>query len=619
MHAKYRCIVVFSLVLALLGSQARAGELEDLRQAIPQSSHFAVYGKRNPERDYQTAHYEKVWNTIQEERVVERFLDIVTKRASEGEIEKVTAVWEQLKAAVEPASIDALCDAPELVYCQVMETPFNHHVFVVRMASKDKAGYEVAANQLFGLIEEWSEGKVKLVDRPEGNARLLTLDIPGETPMKPVLISIDDVLIISSSETHALQSLALLQGKSGSKFDDPRLVEALKQLPEAEDAIVFFDGRTLFEQLAKIPDFIRAQAPAENEQVERWCKFVDMIIDEMAILDYEVTVEYTDGQQNRMTTIGKLMDDAEGKMLYQAVAQGEAFEDWKRWVPADAEAYSLCTGVNMHTVYQWLEQILRVHVPESHELLDKWEAKQAEFDFHLDRDLLQSFSGESISVTIPIEGADGSTKGQSVSAMRCSNPERVEELLKRGVNALSEFPALQAQQLDLVPSEELEGFHELKAASLVMFGVRPVIGFHDGWMITSGSPEAVKKVLATVRGEAETINDVESFRDFNVAVNGPVYSISYTDLGASIEQGAQTIEQIGVFGTMGIGMAAGKADPEKVAVIQEVFGLLPSIAKVVRSFDFMDDQLVVTQEGPMENTYRRDTVVTIKPLDTELD
>ena len=519
-----------------------------------------------------------------------------------------------------PASIDALCDAKELVYCQVLEAPFNHHVFVIRMASKDKAGYEVAANQLFALFEEWSEGKVKLIDRTEGDARLLTLDIPDEAPMKPVVISVDDVLIFSSSEKHALNSLALLEGKSGgSKFDDPRLVEALKQLPEAEDAIVFFDGRTLFEQLTTITDFIREKAPEENEQVERWCKFVDMIIDEMAIIDFEVTVEYTDGQQNRMTALGKLMDDAEGKLLYQAVAQGEAFEDWKRWVPADAEAYSLNTGINLHTVYQWLEQILRVHVPESHELLDKWEAKQAELDFHLDRDLLQSFSGETISVTIPIEGADGATSGQSVSAMRCSNPERVEELLKRGVNALSQLPPLQTQQLNLVPSEELEGFHELKATSLVMFGVRPVIGFQDGWMITSGSPEAVKKVLATLSGEAETINDAESFRDFNVEVIGPVYSISYTDLGASIEQGAQAIEQIGVLGTMGIGMAAGQADPEKVAVIQEVFGLLPSIANVVRSFDFMDDQLVVTQEGPMENTYRRDTVITIKPLEIELE
>ena len=68
MYAKYRCTVFFSLVLALISGQAQARELEDLRQAVPQSSHFAVYGKYNPERDYQTAHYEKVWNTFQEEK-----------------------------------------------------------------------------------------------------------------------------------------------------------------------------------------------------------------------------------------------------------------------------------------------------------------------------------------------------------------------------------------------------------------------------------------------------------------------------------------------------------------------------------------------------------------------
>jgi hypothetical protein len=246
-----------------------------------------------------------------------------------------------------------------------------------------------------------------------------------------------------------------------------------------------------------------------------------------------------------------------------------------------------------------------------------FEAKQQEIGFHLDRDLLQAFSGETVSVTVPIEAADGSTSQCGVTALRCGNPERVLELIDRGVERLTELPPVQAQQLKLVDCAELEGFQELEALILGMFDARPVFGFDDGWMIVSSSPEAVAKVLAARRGEAESIDQGESFQRFDLQIEGPVQAVSYTNLGAAVNEAAKTIEQIGAIAPMFIGMMAAQADPEDLKSAQEILGLLPSVAKVVRKFDFMEDQLSVTRAGPTKDTYRRDAVALIRAPEAE--
>ena len=55
------------------------------------------------------------------------------------------------------------------------------------------------------------------------------------------------------------------------------------------------------------------------------------------------------------------------------------------------------------------------------------------------------------------------------------------------MEALQQIKPVQAQQLKLVESKELAGFEELTAATLMAFGVRPVIGFQDDWMYIGSS------------------------------------------------------------------------------------------------------------------------------------
>jgi hypothetical protein len=606
------CLVAALLVAPLAGAQETENQVS-LRKAVPQDVHLAVYGHKNPERAYQSKHLAEVWQTFQDEKIAERLFTVMTDQIPAEQLEQANTVWDQIKTVLEPINCDAIFQAEEIVYAQAMEPPFTHHLLLVRMSSADAVEYQQGYEQLLDLISAWSQGKVSKQVKQTGQANLVMLDLPKGVPMRPTLVRSGDVLIFSSSEKLAEQSLAQLSDhKAISKFDDPRIIEALSELPEPEDAIVFFDGRLLFKKLHGITTFIRQQNPEGKEEVDRWCRTLDRILDEVAILDYELTVEYTEGQQNRVATLGKLLPGAEDKLLYQAVSQGQPFENWQTWIPADAEAYSLHTGINLHVVYQRVMEFVREEFPESHQALEQLESKQQELDFHLDRDLLQAFSGATVSVTVPVEAADGTTSQQSVTALRCSKPENIRELLKRGMQALTQLPPVQAQQLKLVESEDLEGFQELQGAMLGFLKVRPVIGFYDGWMIFSSAPEAAAKVLATRKGEADAISQDDSFKKFGLEAAGPVYSVSYTDVGAAVRQAADTIDQIGTFAPMIFGMMAANAGPEAIKPIQELMGLLPSVSKVVRKFDFIEHQLSVVREGPRKDTYRKESTWIIR-------
>jgi hypothetical protein len=327
------------------------------------------------------------------------------------------------------------------------------------------------------------------------------------------------------------------------------------------------------------------------------------------ILDYEITVEYTQGNQNRSVAMGKLAEGAEAKLLTKVFGTGQPFEDWQRWVPRDATTYSLSTGANLHPLYEWVRSTIREQVPELHEPLDQFDQWQEANDFYVDRDVLQAFSGESVSVTL--------SNGQSVTALRCQKPDRVHEHLHRLVDLSSQHPFLATQQIRLEACNELDDFEELSCSLLGGFGVRPAIGFRDGWMMIGSNADAVQTVLEVKAGEQPSVADSDAFGQFELEVDGPVHAISYSNLAAGTRQAAAMLEQAGTFAPMAIGMAGAQADAKALQVLQELLGLLPDIAKIVAKFDFYEAKLSVTQEGPTPDTYLRRGVVLVRPADAE--
>jgi hypothetical protein len=245
--------------------------------------------------------------------------------------------------------------------------------------------------------------------------------------------------------------------------------------------------------------------------------------------------------------------------------------------------------------------------------MNKFDDLQDEHDIHLDEDILQAFSGETISVSFPAEQPAGLGGQDFFMACRCQKPERIKELLHRLVEHLQAVPFLEAQQLELNECEELEGFEELSAAALALFGARPVIGFRDGWMIIGSKGSAVQKVLDTRAGMGETIADTDAFKQFHLEVDGAVNSISYTNLAESTRRIAMLLNQVGAFVPAIIGMAGAQADPEDLKPVQELLGLLPSVAQIVEKFDYLEAKLSVTQPTEDPQTYMSRAVTLVRP------
>ncbi|HUT89129.1 MAG TPA: hypothetical protein VMY37_06520 [Thermoguttaceae bacterium] len=600
------------MLLAHLAVAAEESPSLDLRRAVPAEAFMAVYGKHNPERDYQKEYFQEVWNKVQETGIIEKAVKIVTDRVPQADLEKAKSILEELREAAAPIDGKAILNADELVYAQVMRVPSSQHLVVVRLTPEAAAGAEEGIKNLMGLVEEFSDGLVTIETAEEGDAVLTTLAVPPGVPFRPTVARLDDVLLLSTCDQLARASLKMLTGGEGEcKFDDPRLREALDRLPEPEDSLVFYDARQQFSELRKLGAFVREKG-AGDPNADRAAKFVETLCDELAVLDYEVTVEYTEGNQNRKAAYGKVLPGVQHKVLVKVFGSGEPFAKWQTWVPAGALSYSLTTGANLHPAYERIVELLNEHVPEAKSALERFEELQAEHDVYLDRDILQAFSGERVSVSLPADKPSMLGGQDSVLALRCHKPERIRELLHRLVEQLQEIPFVKAQKLDLTECAELEGFERVTALLLNLFGAQPVVGFRDGWMFVGSNAKAVQKVFDTRAGQGETIADTEAFQQLNLEVEGPVRAISYTNLAESTRQTARLLGQVGLVAPMIIGMAGKEADSEELKPVQEILGLLPSVAKIVAKFDFLEAKLSVTQDGDEPGTYMRRTVTLVR-------
>jgi hypothetical protein len=610
---------ITALVLAPL-SAAFADQDLDIRRAVPTDAYLALYAKHNPERDFQREHFENVWETVQQTRILPRLLEIVTENAPAEDMERANAVIAELKEAAAPIDFQEILNCKEMVYAQFMNAeriPTAQHLFVLHLTEQAAQDTAQGLKNLLALIEGYSDGEVKVVTSEVEGVQVATLGVPREVPFQPTVARAGDMVLISSSDLLMKRSLEnLLSDEGDSKFDDPRLQEALKKLPEPEDTLVFYDMEAQFSEMRKMGDFIRAVSNGDPE-AERIIRLIDMIFHEVSILEYEVTVEYTEGNLNRTVAYGQAQADYADKVLGKMFSSGEMFENWQSWVPQDAVAYSLNSGVTLLPLYEKVMEVLENDFPESAPVLDQLEELETKFDVRLDRDLLGAFSGESVSVSLPSSNPAMLGGQDSFLALRCRKPERVKELLHRLVDAIKETPVGKTQQVALVESDELEGFEELSVLSLAPFQVQPTIGFRDGWMMIGSNPQAIQRVLAARAGEGATITESEAFQRFQLEVEGSVAAISYTDLAATTRQISSLITQAGMAAPFIVAMAGANADPEEMKPIQELLSLLPSVARIVGKFDFLEASLSVTQDGDAPNTYVRRTVTVVRPLDEE--
>jgi len=618
-----RFIVIF-LALGSSWLQVMAADGADLRDAAPPEAYMVIWGTQNPERDYLKVHEQAVWDEIAKSKIFEKTLQIAQSHMSDGDAAQFLAIKTTLQNAMAPVQWDKVAKASEVMYAQKMEGPTSLHLLMVRIPDDGAESLRKGIENLFRLASDASQGKLPTATETVAGVELTYLQLPAEVPMtfQPAIGVKGDILVFTTSLRFAQAGLELLDNPSAnSKFDDPRLVDALTRLPAAEDALVFFDGKQLMSQLHEIPEFITRMSNGEPEAA-RATALMTELINQCSAFDYEVSVQYTDGFQHRMAAYGRISENAGETVMGRMLMNQQPYENWKSLVPADTVGFSLNSGCTLLPLYDWAMKEIPARFPEAEEGLEKFAAVQNQHDIHVREDILQSFTGEFASVSLPGPATPFGKRADSVLMLRCTQSEHIEELIHRGINALQEIPQVKQQGVSFEEVAGHDGFLQLKANALAMAQMDPVIGFKDGWMILGSKVSAVEAVLTTKNGEAATWADSDRFKEFGLSIDGPVSSVSYSNTGENIRAMSQAMQQLGMMAPMLIGMAQGQAQgeaAEALQIVQELSGLLPSVGRIIGKLDFYDATMTVTQPGPESNSYVRNSVTLIRPPAVPVD
>ena len=622
---KNRVLRVFTCLslaasFALGGLHPSTARAADLRKAAAVDSFLTVWGAHNSERDYQKVHFDRVWKAVKDAEFPATIRRMMESRVPEDNIEAFDQVMGQLQKALDPVDWEALANAKQVLYQQFMEASGNTPIMaqqVVMMELEEGKASQCAQGfvNLMEMAEQASNGRVTVSEKSFGGGKMWSLSLPAEAPFSPNIAVIDDILMFSTSAKHARKCASLLADGGLTKFDDPRFKSALKKLPKAEDMVTIFDARDLFAHLDTIPDFI-IQKSRRNEEATKAAAILADLIDQFSCLDYEVTVGYTEGNQNRTASYGRLLKGYEDKVLGK-MATNAPVKDWYKWVPEEASSFSINSGVNLMPLYTWARQTIPKHIPEASEAFVQLEELEKQYDVNLEDDILANFSGAAISITMPGGAATPlGQAGQGVTAIQCRNPDRMRELMHRGVEIIADIPQLQQFGVSLDKSTSVEGFEDLNVNALAMMGLRPTIGFKDGWMIIGSSGDAVKTVLATRDGDHESFKSTSAFKQFNLEVADSVNGITYADIGAQIRGASQMLMQVGIIAPTFMAMAPPEAK-EQLEPVRELLTLLPKISRIVKTFDFYEKQISVIEEGDEPGSWKRSSVLTIRMDDAE--
>ncbi len=589
---------------------------DDLRDAAPVDSYIAVWGTQNPERAYMQGHLQGVFDEIERSKIFEKLLHILQSHLSDGDAQQFLTIRSALQDAIAPVEWDKLRDAKEIMYAQTMEAPTALHLVMVRIPDGGAESLRQAVENLLTLASSATNGKLPMATENVSGVEMKFLQLPAETPVifQPAVGVRGDVFVFTTSLEFAKTGLDLLANPSAeSKFDDPRVIAALKQLPEPEDSLVFFDGKQMFQQLHQIPEFV-VRISQGQENAVRAMGFMTEVINQSSVIDHEISVQYTEGFQQRTASFGQLTGDLRDKAVGRMIASQSPFENWMSFVPENAVGFSINDGCNLLPLYDWLMKEIPERFPEVAPALEHFTAVQNQHDVHLREDILQSFSGEFVSISLPGPVTMLGKQSDFVFMLRCSQPNHVEELIQRGINALAEIPAVAQQGLSMKDVPGLDGFQQIHSGAFAMAQIAPVIGFHDGWMIVAANASAVKSVLATKSGDAASWAEGDRFKEFGLSIKGPVQSISFTNTGENIRAASQTIQVLGTMAPLMLGAAqaeAGEDGAKAIQIVQQVLGLLPSFGRIIGKLDFYDATMGVCEPGPEPNSYLRNTVTLI--------
>ncbi len=611
-----------------------------LVKAVPADAFITVAAKANSERAFLDAYWEHVFKAFEESGIVGDVWDLIMDLVPEDDLEEVEDLRERFGTLTSEVAWGDLF-GKEMVYTGRLATHpsiglISEGLLIGRMdkkgAAKNYAALSAIMEEIGKLIAtKAGEGAISLKKQEKDGLKFVTLG-PSEVPDVGITLGCgDDLILLSFGRTLILhEAVGLLRGTSEATglSETARFKKAFSELPAAEDSLVFFDAEGLFSQLRGVLGALvsaetaraeavakakaeaeaaakaaRAEEPESDEPSEEGkeggkksavpkpvisetltkLNMATRLLDDLSILDYSATVEWTEGYQTHTESVTRLRDGAKSKPLYGVLTGGKPLKEFAKYIPQEAENFSCSTGLNLSKLYAYVTGMVKEHTPEGEQTIVWLDAMQVEtLGLHIDRDILQLFEGSLVSMSM---GDDWVLMLRVVDQEKAA--AQVASLVGRVKQAMGEGSGWMLTDVEVAGQK---GFTQIShpLMSMMTGGLAPpVIGCAEGHLIIGSSGDTVAMCLNTSRGRHPNITENKRWKkEALVPESGSLDSISFTDQvnlaqesQAAIDLASMAIGMMAMFGTA-------EAPPEVRSIIGAIAPILVKLRPVVGELDF---------------------------------
>ncbi|MCZ6816626.1 MAG: hypothetical protein O7F76_07980 [Planctomycetota bacterium] len=564
---------------------------------VPSDVFVTVAARSNPERKFLDDYWGEVTKAFHDSGIVEDVFDMITDAVPDEDLDQVEEVVERFLELGGAVDWGDLC-AKEMVYSgrfkpqMLMRGSPYEGVLLMRMdAKKAKSNYtslKAILDQVASLAKELGadEGVVSVAESKVGDVTFAHLGVKPapEAPQIPI-IGVGyrgDVVIMSiSGPGLANDSVEMMKRSSEAEalVNTKRFKGAFKDLPEAEDSIVFFDVTAFFRGVSGMIE-VGTGIAGDDEDAQTFAKLAACVIKDISICDYSATVEWTEGYRVFTDTVSALTPNAKSSPFYPVFVNGQTVGDFDKFVPAEAESFWCSSGIDWSAMYRYVLNFVKTNIPDSEEALAEWADLQEEWEFDIDKDLLELIEGPMMAFA----------KGNDFVLMF---KVRDEDKMRTQVNRMIEHVnGLLGQQQFMMTPVTVAGkkkFMQINHPMMMMMGggAAPVWGCTEGHLILGSSAKFVKICVETGSGDHPRITTNDRFKvEGLVPKSGSVDSVSFNDESGMAEE---LQEFVGMM-TMGMGMmgmmGAQNLPPEGQAIMNAIPQLLAKLGPVVAKLDF---------------------------------
>jgi len=610
------------LICIISPASVRGAEKFTLGKGIPQDVFLYLHHVGNPERAFVTEHWRSVYKAFEEIQFGTKLHSLFIDSVPEEDRPAFTENWNKAVQLLKKVDWFNLCDR-EMVIASRIKPPMPEFIFLGRSSPEHIEKNATALADLLAhaatLNEEFSVKKTGSGANQQVTLHFESLDLQLR------MIRRGDLLALSFDNGLSQQVFDMLEGKdeTPSILDSPRFKNAMSKLPKAEDRLAFVDINGLLKGVGAAAEAI-IPSPAEGTpgDVPDPKTIVNKFLGHLEIFDYLASTGSMDGRTAKNEILFALSPDAESSKLYPVIANQKPFENFDKYIPAEAVGFRLWSGADLSALYKFIIEFVEKEIPGESPLANLKKMEE-DNDFDIDRDLLSWISGEIISIQLPAATPNAFSTKDSVFLLRVKD----DQVAKEKVDALAKRLVTIAQQMNqplmLQPVPDLKGFMSLTHPMLAML-LRPIFGVQDGWLIVGTTEPALKTVLATAAGKHDTIAKSERFQKEGLIPKGPVSNMSYTDLSNLGTELSQMVAIFSFVGQMLPGQQQGQLQAPEGAQPQEsspnaammsgmrsLLGMAGEIAPVLTKLDFFQSSASICNFDGSQ--WRTTSIVNYKP------